>query len=144
MKRFISLIFCLFVLAGLTFAQISLKKHKNFVGITETLEELAEREGKFRQNIFYISDVKKDGSREFAYAYWKQDNSIIILHLPLEKDTADYYWLYSKARIDLLIGVVPTKKDIGGSTFLVDKLWADKITKRCLKGYKFSVSATNN
>ncbi len=84
MKRFIFLIFFVFCLIGSALAQTNLSKHENFVGVTETLQELAEREGKFRRNTFYISDVKKDGLDEVAYAYWKQDNSIIILHLPLK------------------------------------------------------------
>jgi hypothetical protein len=43
-----------------------------------------------------------------------------------------------------LTGVVPSEKDIGGSSFLFDKAWADKITKRCLKGYKLSVLKTTD
>lgn len=141
MKRFLFLSVLLFISSNFAVAQdISVRNHSNFSGIVATLEELVKRNGKFRHNTFNISNVKKDGEREFAYAYWKQDKSIIILHLPLERETADYYWLYSKARIDLLTDVVPTEKDIGVSSFLVDKPWVDSILRRCSKGYRLLVS----
>lgn len=136
----LSLIFGSFALAQET----SVSEHGNFSGIVATLKELVKRNAKTRRNTFYISGVKKDGSREFAYAYWKQDKSIIILQLPLEKETADYYWLYSKARIDLLTGVVPTEEDIKGSSFLVDRPWVDKILQRCSDGYVLSVRKKPN
>ncbi len=140
MKRFLFLVILLFAFDVFVSAQkIPLRKHNNFSGISETHKELVRKNGKFRQNTFYISDVKKDGLDEFAYACWKQDKSIIILHLPLEKETANYYWLYSKARIDLLTDVVPSEKDIGGSSFLVDRPWVNKILRSCQKGYKLTV-----
>ncbi len=141
MKRFLFFVILLFALNVFVSAQdIPVRKHSNFSGISATLKELVRKNGKFRQNTFYISDVKKDNLHEFAYAFWKQDKSIIILQLPLKKETADYYWLYSKARIDLLTGVVPTEKDVGASTFLVDRPWVNKILRSCKKGYKLSIS----
>lgn len=143
MKQFLFLIVLLFVFSNFASGQgISVRNHSNFSGIVETLRELVRKNGKSRQNTFYISEVRKDKSREFAYAYWEQDKSIIILHLPLKKETANYFWLYSKARIDLLTDVVPTEKDIGGSSFLVDRAWVNSILRRCSKGYRLLISNT--
>ena len=140
MKRFLSLIIFIFSFGIFVSAQsIPVRKHSNFSGISATLKELVRKNGKFSRNDFYISDVKSD-SGEFAYAYWKQDKSIIILNLPLEKDLADYYWLYSKARIDLLTDVVPTENDIHGSSFLVDRPWVNKILSSCRNGYRLSIT----
>lgn len=140
MKRVLFFCVILFISSTFAYAQnVSVRKHDNFSGIVETLGELVNKSGKNLKNTFYISDVKNEEGREFAYAHWIQDKSIIILHLPLEKESADYYWLYSKARIDLLTDVVPTKEDIGGSSFLVDGPWVNSILQRCSRGYKLSV-----
>jgi flagellar biosynthesis component FlhA len=144
MKLFTISIFFVLASSGFALAQgIPVRNYSNFPGIIETLKELAKKNGKSKQNTFYISDVRKDGYREIAYAYWKQDNSVIILNLSLEKETANYYWLYSKARIDLSRDVVLTKDDIAGSSFLVDRVWAKKNLSRCEEGYKLLISSTN-
>ncbi len=92
------------------------------------------------RNTIYISNVLKEDGREFAYAYWKEDKSITILHLPLslplKSGSPDYYWLTIKARIDLISGVVPTADDIKGSSFLVDRPWVNKIKRNCLNGVR--------
>lgn len=113
--------------------------HPNFAGIVATLKELAAREGRTRRNTFFIADVWREDGRDYSYAYWKEDKSIIILQLPLEKESASYDWLYGKARVDLETDVVPTQEDIGGSSFLVDREWVNKILKECAGGFKLSV-----
>ena len=113
--------------------------HPNFSGIVATLKELVAREGKVRRNTFFIADVRRGDGREYSYAYWKEDKSITILHLPLEKESASYEWLYGKARIDLETDVVPTREDVGGSSFLVDRAWVNEILKECAGGFKLSV-----
>ncbi len=115
------------------------RSHPNFSGIIATLKELVAREGKVRRHTFFIADVRQEDGREYSYAYWKEDKSIIILHLPLEKEGASYEWLYGKARVDLETDVVPTQEDIGGSSFLVDRAWVNKILKECAGGFKLSV-----
>lgn len=115
------------------------RSHPNFSGIVATLKELVAREGKARRNTFFIADVRQEDGQDYSYAYWKQDKSIIILHLPLEEESASYEWLYRKARVDLETDVVPTQEDVGGSSFLVDRAWVNKILKECASGFKLSV-----
>ena len=136
-------ILMLMVCAGSVIAQnpksTPVRSHPNFSGIVGTLKELVAREGKAKRNTFFIAAVRGENGREYSYAYWKEDKSIIILHLPLEKESASYEWLYGKARVDLETDVVPTQKDIGGSSFLVDRAWVNKILKECAGGFKLSV-----
>lgn len=116
-----------------------LRSHRNFSGVVATLKELIAREGKSKRNTIFISEVFQEDGREYSYAYWKEDKSIIILHLPLEKDSASYDWLYGKARVDLELDVVPTQEDIGGSSFLVNRVWVNRILKKCVSGYRLVV-----
>ena len=87
--------------------------------------------------------IARRGAGEYAYIYWKQDNSIITLNLPLKKPLEEEtaFWLYTgKARLDLATGVVPTEAEIGSSTFLVAKPWVDRIIKDCVSnGQKITI-----
>ena len=116
-----------------------LRSHRNFPGVVATLKELVAREGKAERNTLLVSEILREEGREYSYAYWKEDKSIIILHLPLAKDSASYEWLYGKARVDLETDIVPTQGEIGGSSFLVDRSWVDSILKKCARGYRLSV-----
>ncbi len=112
--------------------------------ILETFRALVRFEGqKNKSNTIHVSKIIQDGDRKVAYACWEEDNSITILHLPLtlplKKYSGQYYWLRSKARVDLKTGVVAKKEDIGGSSFLVDKDWVDDITRLCLAGSKLKL-----
>jgi hypothetical protein len=132
------LMFCAGNVAAQNLKSTPVRSHRNFSGIVATLKELVAREGKLRRNTFFIADVRREDGRDYSYAYWKEDKSIIILHLPLEKESASYEWLYGKARVDLETDVVPTREDIGGSSFLVDRAWVNKILKQCANGFKLS------
>ena len=137
-------ILMLMICAGNVAAQnpksIPVHSHPNFSGIVATLKELVVREGKVRRNTFFIADVRREDGRDYSFAYWKEDKSIITLHLPLEKESASYEWLYGKARVDLETDVVLRREDIGGSSFLVDRAWVNKILKECARGFKLSVA----
>lgn len=133
--------FVLFLVIGVGAQSTQIDKYKDFGSILETMRSLAEYAEKDpKKQTMYVSNVTKDETREYAYVYWKEDRSITILHLPLSvplvMNSSNYYWLTTKARIDLKTDIVPTKDDIGGSTFLVDKSWADSIIRRCKAGVK--------
>lgn len=142
MNRFILSILVLFVFVGSNFSQeVRAKKHQSFDSIVKTMRTLVKlKKNRTPRNTIYISNVLKEDGREFAYAYWKEDKSITILHLPLslplKSGSPDYYWLTIKARIDLISGVVPTADDIKGSSFLVDRPWVNKIKRNCLNGVR--------
>lgn len=131
-----------FIFVGSTRAQaVPVEMHKSFNDIVETMQTLAKFKGSsYKRNTIYISNVMDNGRGEFAYAYWKEDNSLTILNLPLilplKKDSLEHDWLTTKARIDLRNGVVPTEEDIGGSSYLVDRPWVNKIKKLCRSGFR--------
>ena len=116
-------------------------KHPSFASIVTTMRTLVQlKKNRSGHNTVYISNVSTENGYEFAYAYWKEDKSITSLQLPLTLpvllNSPTYYWLTTKARIDLVTDVVPTEKDIGGSSFLVDRPWANKIIRNCLNGVR--------
>ena len=106
---------------------IPIEQHENFEDVVLALKRLATFTGKKGVQTFQISKVRYDEG-EYAYAYWKQDNSIIILHFPFygEPSESQLYWLSGKARIDLK-NVVPTGKYENLGCCLVEKDWADKV-----------------
>jgi hypothetical protein len=123
--------------------RVPVNLHPNHSEILITLKDLAARFGKTKWNTFYVSPVVRKAEGESVYVYWKEDNSIMILDLPLknaaEQETA--FWVYTgKARIDLAKNVAPAEDKIGSSTFLVSKPWADRIIKDCVSnGRKITV-----
>ncbi len=144
-KKLITLMGVLLVSCSALIAQISdsdiVRDQKS---ILETMRALVRFEGQEnKRNTIHVSKIIHDGDGKYAYACWEEDNSITILHLPLmlplKKNSGEYYWLRSKARVDLETGVVPKKEDIGGSSFLVDKDWVDEITRLCLAGSKLKL-----
>jgi hypothetical protein len=124
-------------------ARVPINLHANQPEILTMLKDLVARFGKAKRNTFYVSPIARKAEGEYAYIYWKQDNSIITLDLPLkaplEEEAA--FWLYTgKARIDLVKGVVPTEDKIGSSTFLVARPWVDWIIKDCVSnGRKITI-----
>ena len=128
-----------------TGAQVRADKHKEYPKIRETFRKLIEFSGRAGStNTIFVSAISKEGNRAFAYAYWKEDNSIMILHLPLptsrlDKFSSDYYWLTTKARIDLKQDVVESENDIAGSSFLVDRKWVTRIKRQCLNGVRLEI-----
>jgi|GEM_PF-1885919 len=109
--------------------------HPNHPEILTMLKDLAARFGKTKWNTFYVSPVARKADGESVYVYWKEDNSIMILDLPLKdavrEETA--FWVYTgKARIDLAKSVAPAEDKVGSSTFLVSKQWVDRIIKDCM------------
>lgn len=137
--RILVLIIILFFFSLPAFPQIKANKYKDYKGIVGTMKALAKFDGKGRsKNTIYVSDILNDGNRDYAYAYWVEDNAIYSLHLPLslplKKNSPDYYWLTYKARVDLKTDVVETEEEIAGSSYLVDRAWVNKIIKSCKRG----------
>lgn len=120
---------------------IPIDRHENFEDVVLALKRLAVFTGKKGTQTFQISKVRYDEG-EYAYAYWKQDNSIITLHFPFdgEPSKSQLYWLGGKARIDLK-NVVPTGKYENLGCCLVEKDWADKVLSWCKSGYKLNFVA---
>jgi hypothetical protein len=90
--------------------------------------------GQASVNHVYIARADNDDGKQSWYAYWKEDQSILLLgHFTRVNSLLDLLWLHHKARIDLKTGVVPTRADVGSSTYLVSSEWANRIIDTCLK-----------
>jgi hypothetical protein len=101
-------------------------------GIQEFLQGYVDAESTNQLDFFYVTSVRKEKGKPFAYAYWMTDNSIIILDLPISK-MEDYSWYRHKAKINISTDVVPTSEDINGSDYLVDAPWVADIIRDSLE-----------
>lgn len=120
---------------------ISITKFENFESVILLLKKIAAFEKNNGRQTFYISKVRFDDNRNYAYAYWQQDNSIIVLDSPAaytdEPSASELYWLSYNARIDLKKDVVP--KELGNmGCCSVTKVWANEVLGWCRTGYKLS------
>ena len=97
------------------------------------LQGLTDQCAKEDLNVFFISPVVKTDGASRVYVYWMTDNSILPLSWPPEqvRDSVGYISEYSY-RINLANGVVPTRRDIGSSTYLIDLDWAAGILQECM------------
>ena len=97
------------------------------------LQGLTDQCAKEDLNVFFISPVVNTDGASRVYVYWMTDNSILPLSWPPEqvRDSAGYISEYSH-RINLANGVVPTRRDIGSSSYLIDLDWAAGILQECM------------
>lgn len=96
------------------------------------------RFGKERVNHVHLAPALNDDGREYFYACWDEDDSILLLNhfLTQVPDNPEPVldWLHHKARIDLKSDVVETEEETAGSTYLVDRAWVDRILEACRTG----------
>ena len=78
--------------------------------------------------------------------YWPEARAILLIDWPtscseedMRIDDAALGWYRTKARIDLDTDVVPTPDDIGGSTYLVDRPWVERVIAACKQGYRLMI-----
>lgn len=97
----------------------------------------------------YIGPIERsdgDNGDAFVRVYWPQQHAILLIDWPatcgdedLRIDDAALGWYRTKARIDLDTDVVPTPEDIGGSTYLVDRAWVDRVIAACRAGHRLVI-----
>ncbi|MFZ6871862.1 hypothetical protein ACO0LF_07355 [Undibacterium sp. Di27W] len=81
----------------------------------------------------HIANVKMENGEMALYAYWKEDQSILLLQFfEHPSDEPGLSWLHHKARIDLKTGVVATEEQMNGSNYLVTRAWAQHIVHSCI------------
>ena len=122
-------------------------QHSDIIG---RLAEFVELFGKSRTNTFHISKVEsnEDGNPqtndEYVYAYWKENNVILVLYPPFDVEDETYYsWVYSMRGIDLAKDVVATEEEVGGSNYLVTKAFVNELLDKCIKhGVKVTIDKT--
>jgi hypothetical protein len=107
----------------------SIRGDKGYPYCQEQLQNLVQRKGKAPVNHISVIGYKyADGNRN-AWVYWPEGNSIILwdatrYEYPDQLSMSDRY-------LDLKKDVVPTEKDIHGSTYLVSADWVQRIRKDC-------------
>ena len=110
----------------------------DFNETVETLRDFLQLYSRWHVNSIHVLKLKVDPenarSEEALYGYWSEKRAILLLdHFKHSQKFDDYYWLSWHAVINLRTDLVPTREDIGGSSYLVDKPWADYIVRSCLK-----------
>ena len=104
------------------------------------------RYGRSRVNQLFVATTDSgDGATKGLYGYWPEGHSILLLDhfdpvLDSGKELTDYDWLEYKTRIDLRTDVVATERDVGWSSYLVDRPWVRRIINVCLRsGRKITI-----
>jgi len=118
-----------------------IRPRSQYSGTFGRLSEFVDLKGKSKRNTFHISqieavdeqcDEKSNYVCSYVYVYWKEDNSILILYPPFDKEDNTYYeWVYLMRRIDLVEDVVPTWNEVGTTNYLVPKVEAQEIIRKC-------------
>ena len=123
------------------------QQHAQYEQVIDRLKAFVTRKGKQRRNHFYLSDVTKERVtnvlgdttiNDYTYAYWEENDAIIILSFPL----ADHDWLERKAYIDLRRQVVPDGKYANLGCCLVEEDWARRIVHNCKTGKRLVLQKT--
>ena len=121
----------------------------DYRGKLHVLRGFIQRYGQTHTNRVFVAKVD-DGNRSmFLYGYWPEGHSILLLgHFDPtfdgQRETTDYGWLEYKTRTDLRTDVVPTVHDIGGSSYLVDRPWTQRIIAACVTwGRKLVIRRTH-
>lgn len=80
----------------------------------------------------YIASIKTESGENTLYAYWKEDQSILLMNFFTQAvEEEGLSWLHHKARVDLKTDVVATEAEMSGSNYLVTRAWADNIIQAC-------------
>ena len=132
-----------------THSEDPVRPRTDYSNILGRLSEFVELKGKSKKNTFYISKIESDDqctkkprdNCRYVFVYWKEDNSILILYPPFDREDHTHYdWVYSMRRIDLKEDVVPTWKEVGMTNYLVPRSEADAMIRACLSsGIKFVI-----
>lgn len=117
------------------------QQHPAYGQMVNRLKTFVAHKGKQRRNHFYIAEIRKEREtnvlgdsliRNHTYAYWVENDAIIILNFPL----AGYDELERKCYIDLRKQVVPKGRYVNLGCCLVEDDWARGIINSCRMGKK--------
>jgi hypothetical protein len=122
------------------------ERHPNFPCVVALLERIVEdAQARGPQRLYvgpWVDPREQSGAGAIVRVYWPEDNAILLIGWPascseedMRIDDAALGWYRTKARIDLDTDVVATPEDIGGSTYLVDRAWADRVIAACRRGH---------
>lgn len=110
--------------------------------VAALLQTIVDDAGSRGPQRLYIGPMEREGAAAFVRVYWPQARAILLIDWPkscseedMRIDDAALGWYRTKARIDLDTDVVPTPEDIGGSTYLVDRIWVNRVIAACRRGH---------
>jgi hypothetical protein len=108
--------------------------------IASLLQRIVEDAGVHGSQRLYLGPPIEENGGVVVRVYWQEARAILLIDTAIEcndngelHEASDLGWYRPKARIDLDTDVVATPDDVGGSTYLVDKPWADAVIAECLK-----------
>jgi hypothetical protein len=113
--------------------------HPAYKEVMKTLKAFINYKGKQRLHHFYIAEVRKERvtnalgdswEDEHTYAYWAENDAIIILNFPL----GGYDEVARRSYIDLRKQVVAKGRYANLGCCLVEDEWVRKIIDDCRKG----------
>lgn len=127
----------------------SIARQPQFRCVAALLQRIVDDAHSRGRQRLYIGPIERNGGEDgdaFVRIYWPQQRAILLIGWPatcgdedLRIDDAALGWYRTKARIDLDTEVVPTLEDVGGSTYLVDRTWVDRVIAACRAGHRLVI-----
>jgi len=114
--------------AGADESRSSILRNPGFKHLFTSLQSLVQSEAQVKMNHFFV--MKYASAQTFTYMVWREGRMLWILELGSEKPE---HWRQvvqfprGGTRIDLDKNVVPSNKDVGSSTYLVNQAWVNSI-----------------
>jgi hypothetical protein len=123
-----------------------IERSPQFRCVAALLQKIVDDAGSRGPQSLYIGPIEQEGDAAFVRVYWPQAHAILLIDWPvscrdedMRIDDAALGWYRTKARIDLDTEVVSTPDDIGGSTYLVDRPWVERVIAACKRGYRLVI-----
>lgn len=108
--------------------KVSIRQNSGIQHLITNLNALVQKQAATKENHFFITKYPK--SQALTYMLWREQRVLWILELG-EENPEHWQQVIQHPRsgsvIDLDKDVVPTKADIGTSTYLVDQDWVNSV-----------------
>ena len=123
---------------------LGVENHPQFRGRYQRAAECVVQESGQQAGTFYFPKVKKNWESEGApWVYWIEGNELILFTPQLE-DAPLGDLSRSSRRLNLKADIVEKPEDLGTSTYLEHRAWADERIAEAKQGTKVQVSPPQN
>ncbi len=107
-----------------------------FLGLTDELQRRVDERGHARVNHFCMVAQELHSRGEArpsvsAIVFWQEADDIQGYGPGYLDEPVGGLNTLGALHVDLATGVVPTPDDVGGSTYLVDRAWVDRLLRQC-------------